>query len=116
MGVFGLLVDAHQLAVLHQELAACDGGLALAAGHAEDHVAVDVLVGEGGEGLIVHDDDVRGGAGLQHAQLHREVLFADFGVVAEQHIRDLAPAHVGQTVLAALGHRATFRDSSISLV
>ena len=66
-------------------------------------MAVDVLVGEGGEGLIVHDDDVRGGAGLQHAQLHREVLFADLGVVAEQHVRDLAPAHVGQTVLAALG-------------
>ena len=94
-----------------------DGGLALAARHAEDHVAVDVLIGEGGEGLVVHDDDVRRGPGLQNAQRVGEVLLADLGVVLEEHIRDLAPADVGQAGFwLRWEQRATLRDSSISLV
>ena len=79
------------------------GGLALAACHAKDHVAIDILIGEGGVGLVVHDDDVRRGPGLQNAQRVGEVLLADLGVVLEEHIRDLAPADVGQAVLAPLG-------------
>ena len=103
MGVFRLLVDAHQLTIQHERLTGGDGGLALAARHAEDHVAVNILVGEGGEGLVVHHDDVRRGPGLQYAQRVGEVLLADLGVVLEEHIRDLAPADVGQAVLAPLG-------------
>ena len=104
VGVFGLLVDADELAILHEELAGGDGRLALAARHAEDHVPVDVLVGERGEGLIVHDDDVRRRApGLSTPSWSGEVLRADLGVVPEEHVRDLAPADVRQAVLAALG-------------
>ena len=103
MRVDCLLVDVHQLAVLHQQAAVGDGGLTLAAGHAEDHVPVDIRVGKRGEGLVVHHDDVRRGAGLEHAQRVGEVLRADFGVVPEEHVRHLAPADVGQARVGALG-------------
>ena len=65
-------------------------------------MTVDVLVREGGVGIIIHDDDVGGGACLQHAQLHGEVLARDLGVVAEEHIGDLAPCHVGQAGVETL--------------
>ena len=103
MRIFGFFVDADELAVEHEGLAGGDGGLALAARHAEDHVAVDILVGERGERLIVHDDDVRCRAGLQHAERVGEVFFTDLRVILEEHVRDLAPADVRQAVLAALG-------------
>ena len=58
-------------------------------------MAVDVVGGEGGEGLVVHDDHVGGGAGLEDAQGFLEVPGADPGVVLEQHAGGLAPAHIG---------------------
>ena len=67
-GVDLVLVNAHELPVLVEHLAVDDGGAAVLAHHAEEHVPVDVVVGEGGEGLVVHDDHVGRGAGLQHAQ------------------------------------------------
>ena len=69
MRIFGFFVDADELAVEHESLAGGDGGLALAARHAEDHVAVDVRVGERRERLIIHHDDVRRRARLEHAEL-----------------------------------------------
>lgn len=100
--VDSLFVDAYQLAVLHEELAVGDGGLALSAGHAEEHVTVDVGVIEGGEGLVVHDDDISGGACFQDTQLGIKVLLADLGVVLEEHIGDLAPAYIGQAGVLTL--------------
>ena len=88
--IFGFFVDADELAVEHEGLAGGDGGLALAARHAEDHVAVDILVGERGERLIVHDDDVRRGAGLQHAERVGEVFFTDLRVILEEVIAVVA--------------------------
>ena len=64
--VDGFLVDLCELAVLHQDFTVYHGGLALAARHAEEHVAVDIRVGEGREGLVVHDDHVRRRPGFQH--------------------------------------------------
>ena len=103
VGVDGLLVDPHQFPVLHQKTAVADGGLALPAGHAKEHVPVDVLVREGGEGLVVHDDHVRRRAGLQHAQGGEAGALRHFGVVAEEHVRHLAPAHVGHAGVVPLG-------------
>ena len=102
MGVHGLLVDLREDPVLHQDLAVDHGGLALAAGHAEEHVAVDVGVGEGGEGLVVHDDHVRRGAGGQHAQGGEAGPLRHLGVVLEEHVRHLAPAHVGHAGVVPL--------------
>ena len=102
MGVFGFLVDADEFTVLHEELAVCDRRAAELAGHAEEDVAVDVFIGERGVRLVVHDDDVGGGAGLQDAQLVREVLRADLRVVFKQHARDLAPRDVRQAGVEAL--------------
>ena len=65
-------------------------------------MAVDVGVGEGGEGLVVHDDHVGGSALGQDAQRLLEVAGADLGVVLEQHASGLAPAHVGLTDVVAL--------------
>ena len=77
MCIFGLLVDADELAILHQDLARADRCAAELAGHAEQDVAVDVFIGERRERLVVHDDDVRGRSGLQHAELVREVFRGD---------------------------------------
>ena len=101
--VDSFLVDADELAILHEELAVGDGGLALSAGHAEDHVAVNVGIGEGGEGLVVHDDHIGGGAGSQLAHGNTEEFFADEGVVFKEHIRDLAPTHIGHAGVVPLG-------------
>ena len=65
-------------------------------------MAVDVGVGEGSEGLVVHHDDVGCGTGLQHAQRLLEVAGADLGVVLEEHAGGLAPAHVGHADVVAL--------------
>ena len=102
VGVDGFLVDADQLAVLHEELAVGNGGLALAAGHAEDDVAVDVRVGERGVRLVIHDDHVRRCTGLEDTELVGEVLRTDQGVVLKEHVRDLAPADVRQAGVLAL--------------
>ena len=56
---------------------------------------VDVLLGEGSERLIVHDDDIRRSAGLQNTQRLSKVPRADGGIVAEKHLHVLAPAYVG---------------------
>ena len=63
---------------------------------------VDVFRGEGGKGLVIHDDHVSRRAGLQHAQRLLEVTRADGGVVAEEHAHGLAPAHVGVAGVMAL--------------
>ncbi len=56
----------------------------------------------GGEGLIVHDDDVRRRARLQHAEGRVEVARADLRVVLEEHVRDLAPRDIRRTGIAPL--------------
>ena len=58
-------------------------------------MAVDVLLAQRRKGLVVHDDDVGGSAGLKHTELTIEVLAGHLGVVLEQHGHSLAPAHVG---------------------
>jgi len=100
--VFRFLVDADELAVLHEQLAVGDGRAAELAGHAEQDVAVDILVGERGVRLVVHHDDVGRRALFEHAQLVREVLGADFCVVLEEHVRDLAPGDVRQAGVQTL--------------
>ena len=102
MGVFGFLVDADELAILHQKLAVCDGRAAELAGHAEENVAVDVFVRERGERLVIHDDDVGGSAGLENAKLVREVFRADLRVILEQHAGHFAPCDVRQAGVQAL--------------
>ena len=59
-------------------------------------------MGEGGEGLVIHDDHVGGRAGLEHAQGLFEVPGADFGVVFKEHPGGLPPAHVGQAGVVPL--------------
>ena len=61
-----VLVNPHELPILIEHLAVDDGGAAVLALHAEEHVPVHVLMGEGGEGLVIHDDHVGGRAGLEH--------------------------------------------------
>ena len=56
---------------------------------------VDVFRSEGGEGLIVHNDNIGRRAGLENAQGLLEILGADGRVVLEEHIHALAPGHVG---------------------
>ena len=102
MRIFGFLVDADELAILHQDLARADRRAAELAGHAEQNVAVDVFVGERGERLVVHDDDIRGGSGLQHAKLVREVFRGDLCIVLEEHVRHFAPRDVRQAGVQAL--------------
>ena len=91
MSVGSLFINADEFTILHQNLAVCDGGLALTAGHTEDHVTIDIGIGERGEGLVVHDDHVSSSADFEHAELVFEVLCADESVVLEQHIGDFAP-------------------------
>ena len=50
-----------------------------------------------------------GRAGLQHTERRLKIPGADFGVVFEQHIRDLAPAHVGKTGIMPLGAEGDFQ-------
>ena len=63
---------------------------------------VDVGVIEGGEGLVVHDDDISGGSGFQYAQLGVKVLRTDESVVLEEHVGDFAPAYIGQARILTL--------------
>ena len=70
--------------------------------HAEEHMAVDVGIAEGGEGFIVHDDHVRRGAFLQDAEGHAEVLLRNEAVVGELHGHVLAPGDVRQGGVMAL--------------
>ena len=65
-------------------------------------MAVDVLVGEGSEGLVVIDADVSSCAGSQDAQRLLAVLSHHLSVVLEQHVSALAPADVGHLVLVTL--------------
>ena len=65
-------------------------------------MTVDVLVGEGSEGLVVVDADVSSCAGLQDAQRLLAVLSHHLSVVLEQHVSALAPADVGHLVLVTL--------------
>ena len=102
MRVFSFLVDADELAVLHQKLAVGNGRAAELAGHAEEDMAVDVLVRERSVRLVIHDDDIGGGAGLQNAQLVREILCADLRVVLKQHTGHFAPRDVRQAGVQAL--------------
>ena len=53
MCVDSLLVHAHQLPVLHEELSVADGGLALTASHAEEHMAVNIGIGEGRKRIVM---------------------------------------------------------------
>ena len=102
MGVFGFLVDADELAVLHQKLAVGNGRAAELAGHAEKDVAIDILIRKRSVRLVIHDDDIGGGAGLEHAQLVREILCADLRVVLKQHTGHFAPRDVRQAGVQAL--------------
>ena len=101
-GVDGLLVDFRQLAVFHQDFAVDHRRLALAARHAEEHVPVDVRVGKRREGLVVHDDHVRRRPGFQHARLRESGPLGHLGVVLEEHVRHLAPAHAGEAGVVPL--------------
>ena len=65
-------------------------------------MAVDVGVGEGGEGLVVHDDHVGSGAGGQDTQGGEAGSLGHLGVILEEHIRHLAPAHIGQAGVVPL--------------
>ena len=65
-------------------------------------MAVDVLLAQRRKGFVVHNDDVGGGAGLEHTELAIEVLARHLGVVLEQHGHGLAPAHVGHGGVVAL--------------
>ena len=109
--VDSFLVNLRQDAVLHQDLAVDHGGLALTAGHAEEHVTVNVGVGEGGEGLVVHDDHVGSSAGTEYTQGGEARPGRHFGVVLEEHVRYLAPTDVGHAGIVALdgeGHLDAF--------
>ena len=101
-GVDGLLVQVHEFPVPVDHLAVDDGGAAVFAHHAEEHVTVQVLLRKGGEGLVVHDDHVGGGPGLQHAQGLLEEAGGNLGVVLEEHLHGFAPAHVGQAGVVPL--------------
>ncbi|MPM26014.1 hypothetical protein SDC9_72515 [bioreactor metagenome] len=103
MGVDRFLVHLRQHTVTHQDFAVDHGGLALTARHAEEHVAIDVLVGKRRIRLVVHDNYVRRRAGAQNAQRRLKGAVDDFCVVTEQHVGDLAPAHVGKARVVPLG-------------
>ena len=65
-------------------------------------MAVDVVPAKGGEGLVIHHDHVRRSPGLEDAQGVGEVFGADLPVVLKEHIRHLAPGHVGQAGVVPL--------------
>ena len=65
-------------------------------------MTVDVFIRERSEGLVVHDDHVGGSAGLENAQLVREVLRADLCVVLEEHVGHFAPRYIRQAGVQTL--------------
>ena len=65
-------------------------------------MTVDVLVGEGSEGLVVVDADVSCSTGSNDAQRLLAVLSHHLSIVLEQHVSALAPADVGHLVLVTL--------------
>ena len=101
-GVYPVLVQVHKFPVPVHHVPVDDGGAAVAPLHAEEHVPVDVVRREGGEGLVVHDDDVGGGPGPEHPQGLFEVPGADGRVVAEEHPHGLPPPRVGPAEVVPL--------------
>ena len=65
-------------------------------------MTVDVFIRERSEGLVVHDDHVGGSAGLENAELVREVLCADLCVVLKEHVGHFAPCDVRQAGVQTL--------------
>ena len=63
-GVDALLVTGDELSVLVEHFAVDDRRAAVLSHHAEQHVAVDIFIGERRKRLVIHHDNIRGCACL----------------------------------------------------